>query len=329
MSFEWSVNPLAINDSKKYYWLKLDRNFFKRHDIRIVETMPNGKDYILFYLKLLCESTSHEGCLRFSETIPYSPEMLATVTNTNVDVVRSAIKIFSELHMLEVLDDGTIFMQEVAKLVGSETGSARRMREYRNTQKMLTGDNGVQCHLEKEKEIEKDIEIDIDKEKDVPDTNVGNKRASSKNARVPSKRIYGNHKKVRLTDEELQKLKEKYQNADELIQHLDEYKEMTGKKYQSDYLAIKRWVVDAVKEKARKNNRPTQTPRRVAEMPSYMTERPKEQSSDETLELIRESYKLAVSFGMSEKAEAEKQRYFEMTGRDIAQEVGELKTLEE
>ena len=55
---------------QKYYWLKLKRDFFKRHDIRIIEAMPNGKDYILFYLKLLCESVDHEGNLRFSEQIP-------------------------------------------------------------------------------------------------------------------------------------------------------------------------------------------------------------------------------------------------------------------
>ena len=64
--------------NKKYYWLKLDRNFFKRHDIRIVETMPNGKEYVLFYMKLLVESIDHEGQLRFNEMIPYNNEMLAT-----------------------------------------------------------------------------------------------------------------------------------------------------------------------------------------------------------------------------------------------------------
>ena len=78
---------------KKYYWLKLKNDFFKRHDIKIIEDMPNGKDYILFYLKLLVESVGHEGELRFSETIPYNENMLSTITNTNIDVVRSAIKI--------------------------------------------------------------------------------------------------------------------------------------------------------------------------------------------------------------------------------------------
>ena len=78
---------------KKYYWLKLKRDFFKRHDIRIIEAMPNGKDYILFYLKMLLESVDHDGALRFSDTIPYNADMLAVITNTNVDVVRAAMKV--------------------------------------------------------------------------------------------------------------------------------------------------------------------------------------------------------------------------------------------
>ena len=56
----------------KFYWLKLDKDFFKRHDIKIIESMPNGKDYILFYLKLLCESLDHDGSLRFNDQIPYN-----------------------------------------------------------------------------------------------------------------------------------------------------------------------------------------------------------------------------------------------------------------
>ena len=111
---------------KKYYWLKLKRDFFKRHDIRIIEEMPNGKEYLLFYLKLLVESIDHEGELRFSDTIPYNEQMLSVITNTNIDVVRSAMKLFVELKMIEVQDDATIYMAEVNKLIGSEWTSAER-----------------------------------------------------------------------------------------------------------------------------------------------------------------------------------------------------------
>lgn len=116
---------------KKYYWLKLQKDFFKRHDIRVIEAMPNGKDYILFYLKLLVESVSHEGELRFSDLIPYSEDMLAVVTNTNVDVVKSAMSVFRQLNMIDVWDDSTIYMAEVSKLIGCETDWAKKKREYR------------------------------------------------------------------------------------------------------------------------------------------------------------------------------------------------------
>lgn len=156
------------NMNKKYYWLKLQKDFFKRHDIRIIENMPNGKDYILFYLKLLCEATSHDGNLRFSDTIPYSVEMLSTITNTNVDIVRSAIKIFNELHMIEILDDGTYFMNEIQKMIGSETEWAKKKREYREKQKLLPMDNQRtkkdNVRQEIEKEIEKELDIEIEKE---------------------------------------------------------------------------------------------------------------------------------------------------------------------
>lgn len=146
--------------SKKYYWLKLQRDFFKRHDIRIIESMPNGKDYLLFYLKLLCESIDHNGNLRFSDQIPYNEDMLATITNTNVDIVRSAITVFTQLNMMELLDDGTFYMSEVEKMIGSETEWAEKKRAYRL--------NSGQCPQsvlpmsDKSKSIEKDIDKDID-----------------------------------------------------------------------------------------------------------------------------------------------------------------------
>lgn len=150
-------------DNKKYYWLKLKRDFFKRHDVRIIEEMPNGKDYVLFYLKMLLESIDHEGELRFSEAIPYNEQMLSVITNTNIDIVRSAMKIFMDLNMVEVYDDQTIYMNEVQRLIGSETAGAERVRQHRKRQKALQSNNEV-TKSNTEIEKEKDIDIDIDKE---------------------------------------------------------------------------------------------------------------------------------------------------------------------
>lgn len=159
-------------ESKKYYWLKLKRDFFKRHDIRIIEEMPNGKDYILFYLKLLLESIDHEGTLRFSDAIPYNEQMLSVVTNTNIDIVRSAMKIFTELNMMEVLDDGTFYMSEVNKMIGSavDNDNANRQRRFREKKKQpllqnvtdSVTKNNESKSIEKEQEKETDLELEVD-----------------------------------------------------------------------------------------------------------------------------------------------------------------------
>lgn len=120
---------MSANDNKIYYWLKLKKDFFDSHRIKIIEDMPNGKDYVLFYLKLMCEATSHQGRLRFSENIPYSESMLASLTNTKIDSVHSALEIFGQLDMIVLLEDGTYFLPEVEKLIGKETGQAIRKRE--------------------------------------------------------------------------------------------------------------------------------------------------------------------------------------------------------
>ena len=142
----------------KYYWLKLHRGFFTRHDSRIIESQENGEKYLNFYLKLLCESIDHEGRLRFSDAIPYDEHMLATITNTDVDTVRSAVKLLMQLQLIEKYDDDTLYMTQVADMIGSETGWASKKRDQRQIEDIPRTLSG-HCPTERE------IELEIDKER--------------------------------------------------------------------------------------------------------------------------------------------------------------------
>ena len=154
-------------DNKRYYWLKMKRDFFKRHDIRILEAMPNGKEYVLFYLKLLCESVDHGGELRFSDKIPYTQEMLATITNTDLSVVKEAIEIFTELELMEIAKDKTFVMSGVVKMIGSavDNDNAIRQQRYRDRQKGIVDNEPVtKSNESKKEEIEKEIQKEEEKE---------------------------------------------------------------------------------------------------------------------------------------------------------------------
>ena len=206
---------------KRYFWLRLRRDFFKRHDIQIIENMPNGKDYILFYLKLMVESIDHEGALRFSDTIPYNEEMLSVITRTNIDIVRAAMKLFNDLGMVEILDDQTIFMSEVEALLGSETEWAKKKRLYRQ-------------------------------KKDDPPALPPGEPPKKAERKTPAKHKYGEYNNVLLTDAELEKLKSEYADWKDRIERLSSYIESKGAKYKSHYATIRNWARKDKKEEPKK-----------------------------------------------------------------------------
>ena len=121
----------------------------------------------------------HNGGLRFNETIPYNEQMLATITNTNIDTVSKAMELFRSLGMVEILDDQTIYMNEVSKMLGAETYWAEKKREQRQKAKLNLSETPQIGHcpsevqtvqamskVEIEKEIDIELDKDIEKEKD-------------------------------------------------------------------------------------------------------------------------------------------------------------------
>ncbi len=142
---------IADNQTKRYYWLKLKDNFFEREEIQLIESLPNGKEYILLLLKLMMLSINSEGRLVVKNLFPYNPQMLATITHTNIDTVRSAIDVFIKFGLMSTLDDGTLYMNEVQALLGSETEFAAKKREYRqnlkNQPKQLIDNSNTQIDI--------------------------------------------------------------------------------------------------------------------------------------------------------------------------------------
>lgn len=167
----------------RFFWLKLKRDFFKRHDIRIIEGKPDGDKMVLFYLKLLCESVDHDGALRFSDEVSYDNEMLASVTGTDISIVEKAMDILEKLKMVNTDDDGTIIMNGLDSMLGSETkwaGKKREQREKEGQEKDNVPDMSSICpqnvrkkegqakdNVRQSKSIEKEKEKELELEKDI------------------------------------------------------------------------------------------------------------------------------------------------------------------
>lgn len=126
---------MSDKQKKRYYWLKLKENFFEEDTIEWLEEQPNGKEYCLIYLKLCLKSLKTDGVLVRnvgSMLIPYDAETLARVTNSTVDTVKVAMDLFKKIGLIQLLDTGEIYINQLNELVGSETEAAKQKRLQRS-----------------------------------------------------------------------------------------------------------------------------------------------------------------------------------------------------
>ena len=161
---------------KKYYWLKLPRNFFGKHYIKILRAKENGELLVLFYMWMLTEAIDHDGRLRYSEDIPYDEEMLAEASGFALHIVTQALQQFTKLQLVITESDGTLFMPKSIEMIGSESASAQRVREYRErknskekkpetVENTESNDNVTKCNSDVQKSnIEKELEKELEKE---------------------------------------------------------------------------------------------------------------------------------------------------------------------
>lgn len=119
-------------DNKKYYYLKLKEGFFESDEIRILESMPDGYIYSNILLKLYLRSLRNEGRLMYRNVIPYTPEILATLVGHQVGTVEKALSVFRQLELIEILDNGAIYMMDIQNFIGQSSTEADRQREYYN-----------------------------------------------------------------------------------------------------------------------------------------------------------------------------------------------------
>jgi predicted phage replisome organizer len=235
-------------DNKKYYYLKLKDNFFDSDEMIILESMPDGYIYSNILLKLYLRSLKYQGRLMFNDKIPFNSTMLAQVTRHSVGDVEKSIQIFNDLGLIEVLDNGAIYLADIQNFIGESSTEADRKRGYRQRielekQALLTGGQmSDKCPDKNPPEIEIELEKDIEIEKEIK------KEPKKKNT---TRHKYGEYKNVLLSDDQLEKLKSEFPNDwEQRIDRVSEYCESTGKTYKNYLATIRNW---AKKDKTQPN----------------------------------------------------------------------------
>ena len=150
-------------DNRKYYYLKLKESYFDDDAIVLLESMQDGILYSYILLKLYLKSLKHGGRLQLDESIPYTPQMIATITRQQIGTVERAIKIFLQLGLMEQMADGAFYMSNIELLIGQSSTEGERKRRARQANRLALNDGGqmsAPCPDIRPPEIEKEIELE-------------------------------------------------------------------------------------------------------------------------------------------------------------------------
>ena len=235
-------------DNRKYYYLKLKESYFDDDAIVLLESMPDGILYSNILLKLYLKSLKNGGKLQLDEHIPYTAQMIATLTRHQIGTVERALEIFRQLGLVEQLDSGAFYMTDIELMIGQSSTEAERKRARMkiSEQKRLSGQvSEAKADIcPPEIEIKKEIDIEIEKERELKPGRA-----------APA--AYGRYKNVILTDTELSELKAELPDKWEYyIDRLSGYIASTGRKYKNHAATIRRWAADDTAKAAPKKGIP-------------------------------------------------------------------------
>lgn len=163
--------------AKRYYWLKLPKDFFEDKAIKRLRQIAGGDTYTIIYLKMLLKPMEDDGKLFYEGIEDTICDEIALDINENADDVQVTISYLEKKGLL-IVTDSEVELTRLTEMVGSESAVTERVRKHREAQKLLQCNASVlqgntietKCNTEKEKEIEKeksreDTEIDTKKKK--------------------------------------------------------------------------------------------------------------------------------------------------------------------
>lgn len=127
-------------------WIKITTSMFDDEKIKIIESMPDGDAILTIWIKLLIqamktfansEDMQQAGYVYLNPNVPYTDDMLATIFDRPVLTIRLALTTFQHLNMIEIEQDGRIYIpkfpehQNIEQVFKLREQSRNRMRKFR------------------------------------------------------------------------------------------------------------------------------------------------------------------------------------------------------
>lgn len=234
-----------MSDNKRYYYLKLKENFFDSDEIVLMESMPDGICYSNILLKLYLKSLKKNGRLELSENIPYTPQMIATLTRQSVGTVEKALDIFEQLGLVELMPNGGYYMSNIELFIGQSSTEGERRKAARQRLKAAQPQKLPCGQMSGQMSVIRPPDIDIEKEIEIESDLESEKELDLEKGHPP----YGTYRNVFLTEKSLEELTKEFPDRIEsLIERLSCYMKSTGKNYADHSATLRLWAEKDIQE---------------------------------------------------------------------------------
>ncbi|MHB9012404.1 MAG: phage replisome organizer N-terminal domain-containing protein [Ignavibacteriaceae bacterium] len=153
-------------------FIKLDINILDDSKMKFIVKLPDGDKLFRLWIGLLClgMKSARPGTIEIGDNIPFTSEMLAGHFDLELTTVQLALQTFQKLKMIEVWEDGTMFIcnfmkhQQLDKIERAREVSCLSSKKYREKIKLL-GDGhvmiGDETDLDKDKDKEQDKTVEL------------------------------------------------------------------------------------------------------------------------------------------------------------------------
>lgn len=107
--------------AKKYYWLKLYKDFFQRREIKKLRRIAGGDTYTIIYLKLLLYSTQYGGELQYKGTRSTLAKELALEIEEYHENVQTVLSYMVNKGLAVPIGETDLWLVDAAMPSGGET----------------------------------------------------------------------------------------------------------------------------------------------------------------------------------------------------------------
>ena len=221
-------------------WIKLSVDMFDDEKIKLIRSMPEGNSIIVIWIQLLslAGKTNDIGMIYISRHMAYSEEMLATIFEHPVNVIRLALSTLQSFGLIEVNPEGVINISNWEKHQSTD-----KMERVKEQNKIRQNKHYYRVRL---RNLGVDVDSnaftdDLDEMKDMyhrlkEEPNVSLTLANDTEVRSKKEEVRGKKEEVRSEKEEVRGKKEEVRSEKEEVRSekeevsKQEFSEQTKKK---------------------------------------------------------------------------------------------------